>query len=379
MSSSISSRFGLQRRAVSSLVLCLLLGAAAALPDSVHADGTCQSRKRGSRAGRGSKSKAASQPTSTPAPAATSDDVGDALSGLDDESSPKPPEPIAPKQPVRAAAERVREEPTPEPAADEPVASESVEKEPSPSAAVDAAPESENAAHGKGGPSVLIEPYAGIGIAMRSLSMPSPMGTGVLRIAPGVTPAAEIGLRVLAWPSADFSFFVNLVYQSALGFSVTERPPLALEKEVRARSERVALELAPRWRLADGKLDLALPVGATVRTLWAEVHLSQTPSYSLVGPHVRAELRLVLSDSLSLRLAPELQYILMVDQDVVNAGVSSQGVALGGDASVDAQISRVWSIRINYRESHALLSASRGNVSFEDVERYLTLRAVGSF
>jgi hypothetical protein len=54
-------------------------------------------------------------------------------------------------------------------------------------------------------------------------------------------------------------------------------------------------------------------------------------------------------------------------------------VALGGDASLDAQLSQVWSLRISYRESHALLSASRGSVSFQDVERYLTLRAVGSF
>ena len=107
--------------------------------------------------------------------------------------------------------------------------------------------------------------------------------------------------------------------------------------------------------------------------------MSQTPSFSLVGPHVRGELRLRFSELLSLRLAPELHYIMMIDNDLKNVGVSSSGVALGGDASVEAQVSLVWSFRIHYRESHALLSAARGNVSFQDVERYLTLRAVGSF
>ena len=86
-----------------------------------------------------------------------------------------------------------------------------------------------------------------------------------------------------------------------------------------------------------------------------------------------------VTDRLSLRVAPELHYIMMVDADLVNAGLSGQGVALGGDAGVDAQISRVWTFGINYRQSHALLSATRGSVSFQDVERYLTVRAVGSF
>jgi hypothetical protein len=86
-----------------------------------------------------------------------------------------------------------------------------------------------------------------------------------------------------------------------------------------------------------------------------------------------------VSDMLSLRLGPDLQYIMMVDKDLTTAGLSSQGVALGGDASLEAQVSEVWSFRVTYRESHALLAAARGTVSFHDVERYLTLRAVGSF
>jgi hypothetical protein len=272
----------------------------------------------------------------------------------------------------------MREQPPPEEPVVEPEAPAEDAETPPDTTAADAEPEPEDGAQAaESGPSVSVEPYAGIGIATRSVRMPAP--AGVLRVAPGVTPAAEVGLRVVAWPSADFGLVVNVVYQSALGFSVIERPPLALPKEVGARSERVALEVAPRWRFAGGKLNLAIPVGATVRTLWAEVHLSQTPSFSLVGPHVRAELRLSLSDVLSLRVAPELHYIMMVDDDLVNAGVSSQGVALGGDGSIEAQISQTWSFGINYRESHALLSAARGSVSFQDVERYLTLRAVGSF
>jgi hypothetical protein len=391
MSARSISHLVLRRWASSGLAVCLLLVAAAA-PASAYAertrDNTCQSGrgKAKGRAGRaGRKSKAAQQ--EAPPPARESSESSDAdpgedlLGGLDDDS-PKQEERPAPKpqpasKPEPRAPERVREEPAEEPAVEPESPSEDAEPSTEPATEAPPSESEEGAQAADDGPSVSIEPFAGFGIATRSVRMP--WMTGALEIAPGVTPAFEVGLRVQARPRADFSFFVNLVYQSALGFSVTERPPLALPKEVGARSERVALEFAPRWRFSNGQIELGIPVGATVRTLWAEVHMSQTPSFSLVGPHARAELQLRFSDAISLRVAPELQYIMMVDDDVKNAGVSSSGVALGGDASVEAQISRAWSLRINYRESHALLSATRGSVSFSDVERYLTLRAVGSF
>lgn len=367
-----------QRCAASGLAVCLLLVAAAA-PDSVLAERahTCQSGKGKAkgRAGRARKSKAAQPEPPPPASDSSSDDeADDLLGGLDDVAPPKKEERPAPKPEPRPA---VREEPAAEPESpSEDADADTGDTE----EAETSAPES-GAEEVDEGPSISIEPFAGFGIATRSVRMPAMMGTGpgALEVAPGVTPAFEVGLRVQAWPRAPFSFFVNLVYQSALGFSVTEPPPVALPKEVSARSERVALEFAPRWRFADGQLELGVPVGATVRTLWPEVHMSQTPSFSLVGPHLRAELHVRFSELISLRLAPELHYIVMVDDYVRNAGISSSGVALGGDASVEAQLSQVWSFRIHYRESHALLSATRGSVSFQDVERYLTLRAVGSF
>jgi hypothetical protein len=385
MSARSISHLVLQRWACSGLAVCLLLAAA---PASAYAertrDNTCQSGKskaKGRGAARGGrKSKAAQQEAPPPAQESSDSDTGeDLLGGLDDDSpkQEKQEERPAPKpQPKPEPRAPVREEPVEEPSAEP--ESPSDDAEPSSDAMAASPVESEQGAQAADdGPSVVIEPFAGFGIATRSVRMP--WMTGALEVAPGVTPAFEVGMRVQARPRADFSFFVNLVYQSALGFSVTERPPLALPKEVGARSERVALEFAPRWRFSNGQIELGIPVGATVRTLWAEVHMSQTPSFSLVGPHARAELLLRFSDAISLRIAPELQYIMMVDNDVKNAGVSSSGVALGGDASVEAQVSQVWSLRINYRESHALLSATRGSVSFSDVERYLTLRAVGSF
>jgi hypothetical protein len=389
-----ASFMSLQRWAASGFACWLLLhpAPAAARAGRSHAR-TCEAPKKKKSAGKGSKksdkSKSASQEStsSESSSSSSSDDAIDDLGGLDD-VAPAPrraepvvkPEPIAPVKSTREAPP-VATEPDDEPSrADDTGATQSDAEASAAGEGADAEAAPQSAAEadsGANGPSVVIDAYAGFGIATRSVHMPSTMGA--LNLAPGVAPAAEVGLRVTSHPNAPLSFYVHLIYQSALGFSVTEHPPLALPKEVRARSERVALEIAPRWHFVSSKLDLAIPLGATIRTLWAEVHTSETPSFSLVGPHVRVEAAFSLGDRVSLKLSPELHYIIMVDQDLKTAGVGSSGPALGGDASVDARLSETWSTGINYRESHAILAPARGSVTFRDVERYLTLRVVGSF
>lgn len=392
MSSHTLSFGSVQRWAAAGFACLLLLAPAASASARANAP-TCQASRKGKsasskRSRKADKSKSATQETSTntdsSASSSSTDDIDD-LGGLDDIAPKRTEQPAVKPEPPAPVKPR-REEPVAETVSDDDSSSaaeasvaESDAEAPAAGEGADAEPAPENASEAASGPSVVIDAYAGFGIATRSLHMPATMMKGVLSIAPGVTPAAEVGLRVTSHPNAPFSYYVHLVYQSALGFSVTEHPPLALPKEVRARSERVALEFAPRWHLASSNLDIAIPLGATVRTLWAEVHTSQTPSFSLVGPHVRFEAVLSVTDMLSLRLSPELHYIIMIDQDLLNAGVGSSGPAIGGDVGADVRLSQMWSLGLNYRESHALLPASRGDIAFRDVERYLTLRATGSF
>ena len=226
------------------------------------------------------------------------------------------------------------------------------------------------------GPSVVIEPFAGVGMTMRSFKRPLPMMAGVQTLRASALPAVEAGLRVTAWPKASFALSVNLIYQSAVGYSVAESPPFALQNHVRARSERVALELVPSWAM--GAARLAIGVGATVRTLWPEVHTLQTPGYSLVGPHGRIELSLRLGSAVSVRLSPEVHWISRIDDLLLATGVNPQGFAWGGELGIHAVLSSAWGIGLNYRESHAFASTTR-SMTFTDVERYLTLRVVGTF
>lgn len=224
------------------------------------------------------------------------------------------------------------------------------------------------------GPSVAITPFAGAGFTTRSYRRPVPFGAQSLDAS--AVPALEAGLGVTVWPARDFSLVFSLIYQTAIGFTVTERPALALENKVAARSERVALDVAPRWRF--GAIRLAIPIGATLRTLWPEIHHSLTPGYSLLGPHARVDLSATIARILTVHITPEVHWITQIDELLLKTGVNSQGVALGGDVAVLLQLSSVWGVGVNYRESHALITTTRG-FTFTDVERYMTLRLSGTF
>ncbi|MEY4581042.1 MAG: hypothetical protein RL701_5745 [Pseudomonadota bacterium] len=224
------------------------------------------------------------------------------------------------------------------------------------------------------GRALVIQPFAGFGIATRSFHRPY-MGASQ-RLEASAVPAAEAGLGITIWPDAELSLQIMFVYQSAIGFTVTESPPFALKNELGARSERVSLDIGPRWRI--GTVHVSVPIGASMRTLWPEVHTLMTPGYNLIGPHARIELHVLLADTVYVRIAPEAQWIVQIDDDLWKSGLSSQGMALGGEVAVGAQFAKAWSVGVNYRESHALI-ATTYDMTFTDVERYVTARLTGAF
>lgn len=238
---------------------------------------------------------------------------------------------------------------------------------PAPAPASDAAPV---------GPRVVIRPYVGGGIATRSFQRPG-VPLGVQTLTASAVPAAEVGLDVIAWPKESFSLAFALHYRTALGLKVQESPPFALQNETKARSEEIELSVAPGWALGDS-VRLSVPLGAIIRTFWPSVHTLMTPGYSLIGPFARVELNARISGPVVLRLGPEVQWIMLIDRALRDTGVNSQGLAIGAEAALLVELGETWMIGFAYRESHALASTNRG-VTFEDVERYWTLRVSGAF
>jgi len=218
----------------------------------------------------------------------------------------------------------------------------------------------------------------GAGIGTRSFLRPTL--TGPQRLDDALFPALDTGLAVHLWPTESISLGLRLSYQSSLGLELRQPPAFALPNEVAARAERVELSFAPTFRLGDARdsLALAFPIGFGMRTLWPSAHEFPIPGYSLAGPQLRIELIVPFSDALRLRLGPELLWAVALDQTLQDQGVASQAIALGGEASLGVQLGAVLGIELCYRESHGFASTTRTSAIFEDVERFATLRLLGS-
>ena len=225
---------------------------------------------------------------------------------------------------------------------------------------------------------VRAQAFLGGGIGTRGFLRPTLLGPQ--RLADALFPAVDVGLAVQLWPADAFSLGLRVAYQSSLGLEVEEPTPFAIPGKLAARAERVEFSIAPTFRLGDASdsLALAFPIGFGMRTFWPEAREFRTPGYSLAGPQLRVELIVPFSDALRLRLGPEVIWVVALDQTLQDNGVASQAVGVGGEAALSLQLGSVIGLELCYRESHAFASTTRTSASFEDVERFVTLRLLGS-
>lgn len=225
---------------------------------------------------------------------------------------------------------------------------------------------------------VVVRASLGAGIGTRSFLRPTKLGAQ--RLDDVLFPAADVALSVDVWPRDSFSLGMLLRYQSSLGLEINEHPQFALPTTLDARAERLEVTVAPTFALGDGpsSVALAFPLGFGMRTFWPEANEYRTPGYSLAGPQLRAELHIPFSDSFGLRLGPELLWAVALDDSLTSQGVDSQAIAIGGEAALHIQLGAVIGIELCYRESHAFASTTITTALFEDVERFVVARLVGS-
>lgn len=242
----------------------------------------------------------------------------------------------------------------------------------------DSVAESDSESDSGPAPGVSVQIAVGGGFGTREFVRPTLLG--VQRLETATFPAADVALAVRAWPADAFSLEFLLRYQSSLGFRVQERPFFALPTELSARAERVEVTIAPTFRFGDSATSVALglPLGFGMRTFWPEASEFRTPGYSLAGPQLRAELIIPFSTSFALRIGPEVLVALAMDDVLLDQGVSSPAVAVGGEAMLHWQLGAVLGIELAYRESHAFASTTLTTALFSDVERFGVVRLTGS-
>ena len=193
-----------------------------------------------------------------------------------------------------------------------------------------------------------------------------PIQEGVQRIGPGYFPAADLAVRVWAWPEQTLSLGFALRYQTALADRAFEHAPQAQDSELRVRCHHVELAVAPTFRPAADSI-WAVGVGYAMRVFWPDVHNLPTPRQFITGPYVRPELLLSGLGPFSLRVGPELFWVLTIDPALRAAIGSKQGVAIGGQASIGADLGDQYALELMYRESHVLISPE-----LTDMERFFT-------
>lgn len=215
--------------------------------------------------------------------------------------------------------------------------------------------------------------YAGVGLGTRELRWPVP--GEMLAVDTGAFVAVEVGAALGLQLSDAVALGPEFVYQTSLDHEVDEMHIAGETQTMALRAHRFEGLLALTFRLGkSGGFRIAPAVGYGVRALHPEVHHLITPSYSLTGPLVRVALRIPFGDSLALRLAPELQYVLVGDA-LEERGVASSGLAFGGDAALELVLSARISTELTFRQAHAVMASSLGDDS-TDVERFATLRVV---
>jgi hypothetical protein len=206
-----------------------------------------------------------------------------------------------------------------------------------------------------------------------------PMDGIVYRIRPGLFPIAGVGFELDHAFSRAISLGLLVRYQSSVGTRIVELHTDGGQRPIDFRSHRLELALAPTFELDDdGTWALFAAVGYAIRNFRPEAHDVVTPGYSLAGPHLRVELQFSPWEGLiRLRLGPEVQGILHVGQELVDRGMASRGLGLGGEAAFELALGSYWSLQMTYRETHAWLDSSQTQ-RFEDAARYITARVAGT-
>lgn len=206
-----------------------------------------------------------------------------------------------------------------------------------------------------------------------------PMDGIVYRIRPGFFPIAGVGFELDHAFSRAIDLGLLVRYQSSVGAGIVEQRTDGSERPIDFRSHRLELALAPTFELDDdGTWALLAAAGYAIRNFRPEAHDVVTPGYSLAGPHLRVELRFSPFERLiRLRVGPEVQGILHVGQELVDRGMASRGLGLGGEAALELALGSYWSLQMAYREIHAWLDSAQTQ-RFEDVARYITARVSGT-
>jgi hypothetical protein len=210
----------------------------------------------------------------------------------------------------------------------------------------------------------------GFGFGSRSLSWPSSGETWT--VDPGLFAAFDVGASFQVAASSACAIGLDLSYQTSVAAQIDENHRGGASEQLGIRSNHLAALLA--IALGGRRFTITPAIGYATRGLRPAVHHLLTPSFSLAGPVAQLGARLAISDAFSVRVVPEAQYVFVGDA-LEELGVSSTGMAVGGEVALELAVSAEVSLAISGRMAHAWMSTTSGT-SATDTARFATAQLV---
>lgn len=233
----------------------------------------------------------------------------------------------------------------------------------------------------EGGMSVRL--HAGVGLGTRSMVVPTPPGRGGNRIDTSFVPSLDLGAALELPLGPHWVTRIRAEYRTIFGLNAgyLSAPNTMATSSLSSHSFIGGASLG---RLSDGRGSFG--VHAFVGWAWRSLTAAEPslPSAGIQGLVVRPELEIpipIAKLQLALRLAPELILILVPTATLPandNGLAKAVGFALGGEASLDLQITQTIGVSLQFRESRGTTPSGWGQAAIEN-ERYLALRALLQF
>ena len=223
-----------------------------------------------------------------------------------------------------------------------------------------------------GSRSVGLRLRVGIGVGTRAFVVPRAIGVQALDRSAFAVTDFELALRF--WRTQKIGCEVQIAYQTSVGWKLQQEPLFALPETIAARAQRLDVSVAPVVHLGSARSDrrLTFPIGFGLRSFWPRPKQSPIADFLLAGPYLRAELHLPLVAAVSLRIGPELQWLLLTKLRGTDA---ETGVAVGGTVALSSRLIGSTAFAIAYRASYASVTASGSML--EDVEQYAAVQFQG--
>jgi hypothetical protein len=201
-----------------------------------------------------------------------------------------------------------------------------------------------------------------VGAGVGRLDLEWPASGETRSVQTGAFAAIDLGAGFALGFSRVFSLGTELAYQTSVACEVEEPHTAGATDTLRIRAHRFAALLTAEFRA--GIVSITPAAGYGLRSLRPEVHHLQTPTYTLAGPLGRIGLRVALGTRIALRVAPELQWLL-VSQELKELGMHSGGLGFGVEFALEVLLVRGLALEATARDAHASLPATEGENSSE--------------